>query len=481
MNQNLATVQDPSFFKRRRNCRSPCTKKKQPACCLHSSFGKTDPRFGLHVMLLLVCFITTTRGDWIDPDTPEEAFTTTALTVHPPPKPTSAPTILYNDDYYFRDEDLPLPLRNSTNKGRPKRLKPTPPPTVPPTAAPTSPSAAPSAAHTASPGGYHLVFSDEFNTPGRSFGDGTDPRWTALNKNDYTNNALHYYSPKNAYTNDEGELVIETEAADTEVIGYDDVKRQKTHVTKHFRSAMLQTWNKFCFTGGIIETEVVLPGRHDIGGLWPAFWLLGNLARHTYVGSSEHIWPWSEINCTKKSAASQRLSGCHKVAHYGMKVGVGRGAPEMDIFEVQPGNVGPNTGPFREMPVGQPFMSSSFQIAPGRAINRPGNGYWPGPGQWYQGLIGGKNSTLNIQFYGSYNHFRGDYDPATSDYWSDALSYNQQLNRDHFEKRHIYRLEWEVPTEDRYGHLHWFLDGELVLAINGKSLADAGLGELPKS
>jgi hypothetical protein len=35
-----------------------------------------------------------------------------------------------------------------------------------------------------------LVMSDEFNVPGRTFNDGHDPRWTALNKNDYTNNAL---------------------------------------------------------------------------------------------------------------------------------------------------------------------------------------------------------------------------------------------------------------------------------------------------
>ena len=35
-----------------------------------------------------------------------------------------------------------------------------------------------------------LVFSDEFEVAGRSFRDGTDPRWTAMNKNDYTNAAL---------------------------------------------------------------------------------------------------------------------------------------------------------------------------------------------------------------------------------------------------------------------------------------------------
>jgi hypothetical protein len=241
---------------------------------------------------------------------------------------------------------------------------------------------------------------------------------------------------------------------------------------------MIQSWNKFCFTGGIIEAEVALPGKSEIGGLWPAFWLLGNLARHTYVGSSAHVWPWSETGCTKKSQDSQLISGCHNVAHYGMQKGVGRGSPEMDIFEVQPGNVKANHGVFLEMPVGQPFMSASYQVAPGRASNRPGNSYWPGPGQWYPGLIGGPNTSLNIQFYGNYNHFRGDYDPSVSDYWSDALSFNRQLNQSHFQKRHRYRLEWQPPTEDDFGYLHWFLDGQLVLAIPGKSLNDTGLGKI---
>lgn len=31
---------------------------------------------------------------------------------------------------------------------------------------------------------YQLVFSDEFQQAGRTFHDGNDPRWTAMNKND---------------------------------------------------------------------------------------------------------------------------------------------------------------------------------------------------------------------------------------------------------------------------------------------------------
>ena len=37
---------------------------------------------------------------------------------------------------------------------------------------------------------FDLVFSDEFNKPGRSFNDGHDPAWTAIHKDDYTNTAL---------------------------------------------------------------------------------------------------------------------------------------------------------------------------------------------------------------------------------------------------------------------------------------------------
>jgi beta-glucanase (GH16 family) len=212
--------------------------------------------------------------------------------------------------------------------------------------------------------------SDEFNTADRSFEDGSDPKWTALDKNDYTNDALHYYSSLNARTNDKGELVIVTEAADTDILGYNDVERKKETVTKHFRSAMIQTWNKFCFTGGIIEAEVQLPGISTVGGLWPAFWLLGNLARHTYVGSTNHIWPWSSNQCNDKARHAQRINACMNAQHYGLKSGVGRGSPEIDVFEVQAGPIRHNTGAFLQSPVGQPFMSTSYQVAPGRPMVR---------------------------------------------------------------------------------------------------------------
>lgn len=159
-----------------------------------------------------------------------------------------------------------------------------------------------------------------------------------------------------------------------------------------------------------------------------------------------------------------------------MKPRLGRGAPEVDIFEVQAGNIKANTGNFLKTSVGQPFMSSSFQVAPGRPSSRPGPGEWPGPGQWYEGIRGGRNTSLNILFYGDYNHFLADVNPLQEDYWSDAISFNRQLDEDYFQNPHVYRLEWDVPTNHSDGYLHWFLDGELVFALNGTGVRKADLG-----
>ena len=407
-------------------------------------------------LLLSALLMRPVDANWIDPDTPLNVRTTRPLNVKAPPK-------------Y-------VPPVTKTKS---------PAPTTSP--APTSSTDAPTDAPTTSPTmfptfnperTFDLVFSDEFNVAGREFRDGSDPRWTAIHKNDYTNDALHYYTPERVTTDDDGHLVITTTAETTTILGFDDVQRKKTKIKKHFSSGMLQSWNKFCLTGGIVEARVTLPGSANVGGLWPAFWLLGNLARHTYVASSEHVWPWSSsLPCQHANARAQAISACHSVSHYGMRPHFGRGAPEMDVFEVQPGNIKANNGPFLKMPVGQPFASASYQVAPGRRTNRPGNGEWPGPNQWYSGLMGGRNATPNILFYGTYNHFRDDVSPAKQDYWSDAVSYNQQLNASHFEAPHTYRLEWDVPSSNAsHGYLHWFLDNELVYSLDGAGLAAAQTG-----
>ena len=45
----------------------------------------------------------------------------------------------------------------------------------------------------------------------------------------------------------------------------------------------MSTWNKFCFTGGLLETSVTLPGYNNIVGLWPAVWAMGNLGLYNLI------------------------------------------------------------------------------------------------------------------------------------------------------------------------------------------------------
>lgn len=84
-----------------------------------------------------------------------------------------------------------------------------------------------------------------------------------------TNDALHYYKSENAITTN-GVLNITTNLKDNEYKAFNEKTKKYYADTKHVQSAMIQGWNKFCMTGGIIEYSAKLPGKGSIGGLWPA-------------------------------------------------------------------------------------------------------------------------------------------------------------------------------------------------------------------
>ncbi|CAE6456091.1 unnamed protein product [Rhizoctonia solani] len=190
---------------------------------------------------------------------------------------------------------------------------------------------------------YELVFSDEFNTPGRTFYPGDDPFWEAVDLNYWATRDLEWYDP--------GELF--------------------SHVANHdlnYRSAMLQTWNKFCFTNGYIEFNLSLPGQADVAGYWPGAWIMGNLGRPGYGGTTDGVWPYTYDSCdigtfpnqTRKDGtpetnanggtkkynyqlsvlSGQKLSACTcpntpSKDHPGPSMSVGRGSPEIDALEAQ--------------------------------------------------------------------------------------------------------------------------------------------------
>ena len=81
--------------------------------------------------------------------------------------------------------------------------------------------------------GFELVFSDEFNTAGRSFGPGADPYWTAVDHFNPTTSDLEYYSSEQVTTVG-GNLVITATMEPNEGHPY--------------TSGMLTSWNQMCFT-----------------------------------------------------------------------------------------------------------------------------------------------------------------------------------------------------------------------------------------
>ncbi|KAI5115630.1 hypothetical protein M0805_000612 [Coniferiporia weirii] len=206
---------------------------------------------------------------------------------------------------------------------------------------------------------YSLVFSDEFNTDGRTFYPGDDPYWEAVDLWYGATEDLEWYDPSNVFTRD-GNLVLLMENVENHGLNY--------------RSGMLQSWNKLCFTHGYIEVNLSLPGPNDeTQGYWPGIWTMGNLGRPGYGATTDGTWPYTYNSCDVGTFPNQtyaNLSGpaaalntdqgrskynfelswltgqrasactCSGEDHPGPSVNQGRGAPEIDVLEAQKNKLG---------------------------------------------------------------------------------------------------------------------------------------------
>jgi len=107
---------------------------------------------------------------------------------------------------------------------------------------------------------YDLVFSDEFNLDDRTFYPGDDPYWEAADLWYLQTGDQEWYDPRQVYTAN-GSLHVRIENVPSNGMSY--------------RSGMLQSWNKFCFTSGYIEVALTLPGPNEetrgYVGPWPYF------------------------------------------------------------------------------------------------------------------------------------------------------------------------------------------------------------------
>ncbi|KAJ7935919.1 glycoside hydrolase family 16 protein [Mycena leptocephala] len=213
--------------------------------------------------------------------------------------------------------------------------------------------------------GYHdpsqtlqLVFSDEFETEGRSFYPGDDPYWEAVD--------LHYWQTDNLEWYDPAAITTRGGALEINLTKVDD---PTTNHNLNYTGGMMTTWNKFCFTGGLIVTNVMMPGINNVFGLWPAVWTMGNLGRAGYGASLDGMWPYVYDACDVGTVANQTLNGgppaaldsgstayngelsylpgqrlsrctCAGESHPGPMHSdgtyVGRSAPEIDIFDRRP-------------------------------------------------------------------------------------------------------------------------------------------------
>ncbi|KAJ7913846.1 beta-glucan synthesis-associated [Mycena leptocephala] len=203
-----------------------------------------------------------------------------------------------------------------------------------------------------------LVFSDEFETEGRSFYPGDDPYWEAVD--------LHYWQTGNLEWYDPSAITTRNGALEINLTKVDD---PSTNHNLNYTGGMMSTWNKFCFTGGLIVTNVMLPGATNVFGLWPAVWTMGNLGRAGYGATLDGMWPYVYDSCDVGTTPNQTLNGgppaaltsgdkdgelsflpgqrlsrctCPGESHPGPIHSsdgsyVGRSAPEIDIFEAQIG------------------------------------------------------------------------------------------------------------------------------------------------
>eukprot|EP00966_Prymnesium_polylepis_P008664 199854-Prymnesium_polylepis.1 len=247
-----------------------------------------------------------------------------------------------------------------------------------------------------------LIFSDEFDRPGRTFNDGDDVRWTGLNSAPYSNEQVNYYNSSHAFTRGGVlDILCTNDYVTFEVNGTRENPEAKTE-TRGLQTAMIQSWNKFCFQEGVVELSARMPGPHGSQeGLWPGFWMMGNLGRATFERSTDGFWPWifdecvpwDHEDCDANQCTSQKVSACMADPGYGFNPYQGRGAPEIDIIEVQPGSFVMEYGENRaecqheataadkhQLRMPQPFVSTSLQAAPGLprgSQQRPGKGCRP--------------------------------------------------------------------------------------------------------
>ncbi|CAK9439181.1 uncharacterized protein LODBEIA_P34050 [Lodderomyces beijingensis] len=293
---------------------------------------------------------------------------------------------------------------------------------------------------------WPLVFSDEFNAEGRTFYEGDDQFFTAPDLHYDATKDLEWYDP-DAVSTGNGTLKLRMDAF-------------KNH-NLFYRSGMVQSWNKMCFTQGRIEISAKLPHYGNITGLWPGLWTMGNLGRPGYLASTEGVWPYSYDSCdagiTPNQSSpdglsylpGQKLNKCTCPGESHPNPGVGRGAPEIDAIEGEvmtdsKGNK-PNNG----------VASQSLQLAP--------MDIWYMPDYNFIEIHNKSITTMNTYAGGPFQQ---------------AFSATTMLNVTWYEKgdhAHNYQnYGFEYLNDPNTGYLRWFVGQDPTLTVYSQALHEDG-------
>lgn len=286
-----------------------------------------------------------------------------------------------------------------------------------------------------------LTFSEEFNAEGRTFYDGDDQFFQAVDLHYDATKDLEWYDP-DAVTTENGTLVLRMDA-------------YKNH-NLFYRSGMVQSWNKLCFTQGMIFVSANLPNYGNVTGLWPGLWTMGNLARPGYLATSDGVWPYTYDSCDAGITANQsspdgisylpgqRLNVCTCKGEDHPNRGTGRGAPEIDILE---GEVD------TRVMVG--VASQSYQVAP--------MDIWYMPDYNFVEIHNLEVTTMNTYCGGPFQQ---------------ALSATSTLNTTWYEsgagEANYQVYGYEYLNDDDTGHLSWYVGETPTWTLHAYALGPNG-------
>ncbi|KAI5969799.1 hypothetical protein CANMA_001173 [Candida margitis] len=295
---------------------------------------------------------------------------------------------------------------------------------------------------------WKLVFSDEFNAEGRTFYDGDDQFFTSPNFHYAATQDLEWYDPDAVITAN-GTLELTMEAF-------------KNH-DLFYRSGMVQSWNKMCFTQGKLEFSASLPGYGNLSGLWPGLWSMGNLGRPGYLATTEGVWPYTYDTCdagiTPNQSSpdgisylpGQRLNKCTCPGESHPNPGVGRGAPEIDALEGEIHGI-----------IGR--VSQSLQIAP--------YDIWYMPDYDFIEIYNASVTLMNTYAGGPFQQ---------------AISGVTMLNTTWYQfgqdSGRFQKFGYEYLNDDATGYITWFVGDDATFSMKSTALhpnGNVGWRQIPK-